>query len=108
VARRRRKRERLTSLVATNESLAWCICHHIVFWADGGTTCLENLVLLCERHHTVIHHGEWTARLGSDGLPEFIPPPWIDPQRRPRRNPYSRRPPDILDDLPRHAHTLAA
>jgi hypothetical protein len=37
------------------------------FWADGGPTCLDNLVLLCGRHHTVIHHGEWEARLGEDG-----------------------------------------
>ncbi|WP_163510541.1 HNH endonuclease signature motif containing protein [Fodinicola acaciae] len=25
--------------------------HHIVSWVDGGTTCLENCVLLCDRHH---------------------------------------------------------
>ncbi|MGY1827915.1 MULTISPECIES: hypothetical protein [unclassified Blastococcus] len=26
-------------------------------WADGGDTSLENSALLCERHHTKIHHG---------------------------------------------------
>ena len=26
-------------------------------WVDGGETCLENSALLCERHHTKVHHG---------------------------------------------------
>jgi hypothetical protein len=79
-------------LDATNDALAWCVCHHLLHWADGGHTRLGNLVLLCGRHHTVIHHGDWAARLGADGRPEFIPPAWIDPQRKPRRNPHTRRP----------------
>ena len=37
---------------------AWCDAHHIVHWADGGTTSLANLVLLCRRHHRAIHQGE--------------------------------------------------
>jgi len=40
-----------------------CDAHHIVHWADGGPTALDNLVLLCRRHHTLIHDGgigiEW-------------------------------------------------
>jgi len=35
----------------------WCDAHHIVHWADGGPTSLANLVLLCARHHTLIHEG---------------------------------------------------
>jgi len=35
----------------------WCDVHHLVHWADGGETCLENSALLCERHHTKVHHG---------------------------------------------------
>ena len=31
--------------------------HHIQHWADGGETCLENLVLLCRHHHRLIHEG---------------------------------------------------
>ena len=29
--------------------------HHVVFWRDGGRTDLANLVLVCSRHHTLIH-----------------------------------------------------
>jgi hypothetical protein len=38
--------------------VSWCDAHHIVHWADGGTTDLENLVLLCRRHHTATHEGK--------------------------------------------------
>jgi hypothetical protein len=32
--------------------------HHVVFWSAGGETNLGNLVLVCSRHHTLIHaHG---------------------------------------------------
>jgi hypothetical protein len=33
----------------------WCDAHHITHWADNGPTNLENLVLLCARHHHYIH-----------------------------------------------------
>src|SRR5207248_4268667 len=30
---------------------SWCDGHHMVHWIDGGDTDLDNLVLLCRRHH---------------------------------------------------------
>ncbi|MGY5885755.1 DUF222 domain-containing protein [Modestobacter lacusdianchii] len=35
----------------------WCDVHHLVHWLHGGETSLENSALLCERHHTKVHHG---------------------------------------------------
>ncbi|MGY1762122.1 DUF222 domain-containing protein [Geodermatophilus sp. SYSU D00779] len=35
----------------------WCDVHHLLAWIDGGETDLENSALLCERHHTKVHHG---------------------------------------------------
>ena len=35
----------------------WCEAHHVVHWADGGPTSLQNLVLLCRRHHRMLHDG---------------------------------------------------
>jgi hypothetical protein len=65
----------------------WCDGHHIRHWADGGTTNLGNAVLLCGFHHRTIHHSEWTVHINpADGLPEFLPPPLLDPRQRPRRN----------------------
>ena len=35
----------------------WADVHHLVHWINGGETSLENSALLCERHHTKVHHG---------------------------------------------------
>jgi len=35
----------------------WCDAHHVLHWLDGGETSVENGALLCERHHTKVHHG---------------------------------------------------
>jgi len=37
---------------------SWCDAHHIIHWADGGTTTLDNLILLCRKHHTAVHNGK--------------------------------------------------
>ena len=66
--------------------IAWCDGHHIRHWVDGGATDLSNGVLLCCYHHTVIHQGDWIVQMAVDGRPEFLPPGWIDRERRPRRN----------------------
>jgi hypothetical protein len=69
----------------------WTDGHHILSWVDGGPTSLDNSVLLCGHHHRTIHHSDWTVRLGTDKLPEFLPPAHLDPTQRPRRNIYHRR-----------------
>ncbi|MFL6131015.1 MAG: HNH endonuclease signature motif containing protein [Mycobacteriales bacterium] len=70
----------------------WCEAHHIRHWAAGGKTSLGNGVLLCGTHHRLIERGDWQVRLAADGYPDFHPPPWIDPDGRPRRNHLHDRP----------------
>ncbi len=36
----------------------WCDAHHIRHWADGGTTSLDNLTLLCRHHHRLRHEAQ--------------------------------------------------
>ncbi|HET8681370.1 MAG TPA: DUF222 domain-containing protein [Micromonosporaceae bacterium] len=66
----------------------WCQGHHITSWADGGPTCLSNIVLVCTYHHRLLHHGGWTVHIAPDGRPGTTPPAWVDPTQRPRRNHY--------------------
>jgi hypothetical protein len=40
----------------------WCDAHHIEHWAHGGETNLDNLALLCQRHHTMIHTNKTFAQ----------------------------------------------
>ena len=65
---------------------AWCQAHHIIAWHDGGHTSLDNGVLLCGHHHRLIHQRQWEVVMAHNGHPNFLPPPWIDPDRKPLRN----------------------
>jgi len=38
----------------------WLHAHHIIHWAQGGPTNLDNLALLCGFHHRMIHNASWT------------------------------------------------
>lgn len=56
-----------------------CDAHHIQHWADGGATSLDNLILLCRRHHTLTHHTPWTVAIDPiTRQPVWTPPPQID------------------------------
>lgn len=48
--------------------------HHLVHWAHGGATDLENLALLCSFHHHRVHEGGFGARRRSDGTLAFTRP----------------------------------
>ena len=72
-----------------------CDAHHVQHWADGGATRLDNLVLLCRRHHRAVHEEGFTVRLDPTGNAEFcwpdgrpfpaVPPPprWSGPPLAP-------------------------
>src|ERR1700730_16065113 len=67
-----------------------------------------NLALVCPFHHGMVHHHGWTIRMGPDRRPEFIPPAYLDPDQKPRRNLLHKTHPDLLDGIvpsqrnPRH------
>ena len=48
--------------------------HHIQHWADGGMTCLDNLVLLCRRHHRMVHEEGFGIHSHADSLIYFTDP----------------------------------
>lgn len=75
---------------------AWTDAHHVRHWADGGTTALDNLVLLCGHHHRTVHSTPWRVHIRPDGHPEWQPPPWVAPPgtRIPARPHTPTRAPD--------------
>ncbi|HYY10305.1 MAG TPA: HNH endonuclease signature motif containing protein, partial [Kineosporiaceae bacterium] len=62
-----------------------CDAHHVIWWSRGGPTDLDNLTLLCPRHHDETHHGDWTIHI-RHGVPWVTPPTWIDRHQQPLRN----------------------
>ena len=55
-------------------SLARADAHHIEHWADGGKTSIDNLVLLCRRHHRFVHEGGFDLEKVADGRIHFTRP----------------------------------
>ena len=53
---------------------AWTDAHHIKHWPDGGPHTLDNLVLLCRRHHRRVHEEGWTLNREAKGELVPIPP----------------------------------
>ena len=49
-----------------------CDAHHVVHWADGGPTALDNLILLCRHHHRLLHEGGYTVRLEDGQAATFV------------------------------------
>ncbi len=54
--------------------LAFCDAHHVEHWADGGETKLDNLVLLCRRHHRAVHEQGYAVEIDEDGSVSFRDP----------------------------------
>jgi hypothetical protein len=65
--------------------------HHVEHWARGGETSLANLILLCRRHHRVLHEQGYSIRLGSIGKLEFVNRHGIAIPSVPRSPPRSDR-----------------
>ncbi|HEX6994644.1 MAG TPA: DUF222 domain-containing protein, partial [Gammaproteobacteria bacterium] len=66
--------------------------HHAVHWADGGETSLSNLLLLCTKHHTLLHEGRFTLEKDDRGRWFFRLP---DGRALPE---CGYRPEDVTDD----------
>jgi hypothetical protein len=66
-------RDRHCRFPACDRPPPWCDAHHIKHWANGGVTALSNLVLMCRRHHRLVHEGQFEVRI-VDGRPIFTGP----------------------------------
>jgi hypothetical protein len=57
-----------------DRTAAWTSSHHLLHWIRGGPTDLANIVLLCHRHHWMVHEGRWQLVKTDDGQLLTIPP----------------------------------
>jgi len=59
---------------------SWCHAHHVREWHEGGETTVANGVLLCPAHHHLLHSSAFTMEM-TNGRPQLLAPPWIDPDQ---------------------------
>ena len=53
----------------------WLEVHHVLEWvADVGPTDLDNMVMVCRRHHRVAHRRGWSLALDPDGWSRWTAP----------------------------------
>lgn len=77
-------RDRTCRFPGCDRPHTWCDAHHVVHWADGGSTAAANLLLLCRPHHRLVHRPGGFALDLVDGVPLF---------RRPDGSPLEDRAP---------------
>lgn len=58
-----RQRDGHCSYPGCDDPANWCDRHHLVHFADGGETNVDNGCLLCPRHHTIVHRDNLAGRL---------------------------------------------
>ena len=61
------RRDRHCQFKGCDRHWAWCDVHHLRSKEDGGWDLLDNLTLLCRRHHTMIHQQGWQLWRDTDG-----------------------------------------
>ena len=67
-------RDRTCRFPGCDRPHTWCDAHHVEHWADGGPTALRNLVLLCRRHHRMVHVPDGFGLRIEEGTPVFRRP----------------------------------
>ncbi len=61
------RRDRHCQFAGCDRPWTWCDVHHLRAKEDGGWDLLDNLVLLCRRHHTMVHQQGWQLWRDTDG-----------------------------------------
>lgn len=58
-----RRRDRGCTYPGCGAPSAWTRAHHVLHWADGGWSDLDNAASLCQRHHTFVHERRLVAEV---------------------------------------------
>jgi hypothetical protein len=80
-------RDRFCRFPGCDRPADWSDGHHIKHWLDGGSDDLENGLLLCRRHHVMVHEGGWALLRQDDGSIVAVPPGSAPGRRLAARSP---------------------
>ena len=62
-----------------------CEAHHMTPWSITKQTTVDDGAMLCGGDHSNLDSNGWTCIM-INGIPHYVPPPWLDPEQKPRRN----------------------
>ena len=65
----------------------YCEVHHVIDYANSGTTDVNQLAFGCGTNHATVRPGGWTTRKNTRGDTEWIPPPHLE-RGQPRTNTF--------------------
>jgi len=65
--------------------IAWTQAHHMTDYKITRRTSVDDGALACTANHATFERMGWRSEM-IGGLPHWIPPSWVDPEHRPRRN----------------------
>ena len=89
-------RDRLCRFRGCDRTIDWCEIHHLHHREHGGVDSLHNCVLLCARHHHVLHRPGWHTHMSADGTLTVTPPnqpTWTTHPPGPTNRPPPQPPP---------------
>jgi hypothetical protein len=72
--------------------VSWCDAHHIRWWRRLGPTELDNLTLMCNRHHHLVHRHKLHLKLLPNGELDITLPDGTVRTSQPRGQPGKRAP----------------
>jgi len=84
-----RVRDKTCQWPGCDRPASYTSAHHLVHWIRNGPTDLDNIVLLCHRHHWMVHEGGWQIVRREDRGYNVVPPP-PDPFFATARSPGTR------------------
>ncbi len=68
-----RQRDKGCTFPACDRPPSWCQAHHLRHWLNFGPTDLDNLTLLCQRHHTIVHRDGHVGKVTRHGVRWHLP-----------------------------------
>ena len=78
-------RDKGCSYPGCDAPLSWTQAHHVTDYAITRKSCVDDGTLVCTANHALFEQMGWQSIM-IDELPHWVPPAWIDPKQKPRRN----------------------
>ena len=78
-------RDKGCSYWGCDSTFSWTQAHHVTDYKITRRTSVDDGALACTANHATFERMGWRSEMVG-GYPHWVPPDWVDPEHRPRRN----------------------